>query len=351
MRPFLALAGALSAVWVALPGAAQQIRIEGADVTVHGRVHVQLATSSVEGAVADMIVRRARLTVDIGVSDFIDARIQPDFAGGRATLEDAWVRFSLDPRLRVSVGQFKRPFSTWDLLSTVDLPVVERDGRIQGVDDCPGVGGLCSFSRLTEELAFDGRDTGIRLEGDLGRGLGYAATVTTGQGSNTSEVNGGKSLSGRLLYARGRWALGGFLALHDHPGLLSEHTPDTEYAGAGGADVEWGTWRTGFHLLASAARGGNWKVGPGTSFTALQVLASRYLPVGAPRLAGIEPLLRVSWSDADGDVGEAGGTLLTPGLMVYFSGRNGVSANVDVYRPAGAGGSEWSFKARTYLYF
>lgn len=331
---------------------AQEIRTDLADLTVGGRLQVQYAASSVDDAVDDVFVRRARIRFGIRVTEWVDARIEPELAGDGASLQDAWVRLSFAPGFRLSMGQFKRAFSAFELSSSTDLPVVERDGRIEGLEACRGVGGPCSFSRLTEGLDFDGRDVGLRLDGALGGGLSYLATLTNGEGANRDDVNDGKSLSGRLEYAAGSLTVGAFVGLHDHPEILDDAPPmDTEYAGAGGVDVELGTWRSGFHLLAGAALGENREAGRDASFRAVQTLASWYVPTEHPRIAGVEPLLRVSWADPDDGADDAAGTLLTPGFMVYLSGKNGLSANVDVYTPAGSGDTEWSFKLMSYLYF
>lgn len=333
------------------PLVAQEVHTGVADVTVGGRLHVQYATSSVDETVDDLALRRARIRLDIRVNDFLDARLQPDFSGGSTALQDAYVRLAFAPAFRVSLGQFKRAFSAFELASSTDLPMVERDGRIEGVDGCSGVGRLCSFSRLTEGLSFDGRDTGLRFDGALGGGLSYMGTVTNGEGINKGDVNDGKSFSGRLSYGVGRLTVGGFAALHDHVVTSEDEVEDTEYSSSFGVDVEVGSWREGFHLVGALAHGENWKAGPDASFTSLQGLASLYMPLESPRLAGWEPMLRISWADADDTVDDGGGLLVTPGLTLYVSGKNGLATNVDIYSPSGDGDTEWSLKVMTLFYY
>jgi hypothetical protein len=67
-------------------------------------------------------------------------------------------------------------------------------------------------------------------------------------------------------------------------------------------------------------------------------------------LVGVEPLARVSLSDPNGSLDDDGGTLLTPGVMFYLMGRNKIGANLDYYIPS-AGGSEFSLRLGTFLYF
>lgn len=340
---------ALLAVAAALP--VQEVRTDVVDVTVGGRLQVQYATSSVDEAVDDVFVRRARIRVGIRVTEWIDARLEPELAGGSATLQDAWVRVALHPAFRLSTGQLKRAFSAFERASSTDLPIVERDGRVEGVDGCAGVGGVCSFSRLTERLGFDGRDIGLRVDGTLEGGLAYMATLTNGEGVNRPDVNSGKSLSVRLDYPADGVRVGGFFGLHDHLEDGTDGPPPTSYSQAGGIDVEVGTWRSGFHLLAGASFGDNRLAGADATFTAVQALASWYRPAANDRIAGVEPLLRVSRADPHGDVAGAAGTLVTPGVMVYFAEKNGLSANLDLYSPAGDADTEWSFKLMTYLFF
>lgn len=340
---------ALTLTPAAVPLAGQAIQGRASSLTLGGRLQVQYARSSVDDAVDDVFLRRARLEVDGRLAERLDGRVQVDFGGGEVDVKDAWARYTLTPALRVTAGQFKRPFSIFELASSTDLPIIERDGRVEGVSHCPGVGGVCTFSRLTEKLSFDDRDLGLLLDGRVGERVTWSASVTNGPGANASDENDGKSLSGRLELAVAEGVVvSPFGALHDYT------APDgsTDRAPAVGVDVEVGTWRRGLHVLAAVATGENWAVSDEADFTTAQVLVSRYLPVEG-RLAGVEPLLRVSWASSDGAIpaGSArDGLLLTPGLMLYVAGKNGLAVNVDVYDPD-AGDREWSLKLQSFLYF
>jgi len=175
------------------------IEARAATITVGGRLNVQYRASSVDEAVSDIFLRRARARLEIGVSDLLDGRLQAELAGD-PELKDAWIRMTFDPAIRVSFGQFKRAFSTFFLASSTDLPILERDGRVGGIDACRGVGGVCTFQRLTSRLSFDGRDIGLRVQGATEGGFEYQATLTNGEGENESDVNDAKSFSGRVEY-------------------------------------------------------------------------------------------------------------------------------------------------------
>lgn len=318
-------------------------------VDLGGRVQAQYAHSSIDAADNDFFFRRVRLRANIAVNEWITGRIQPEFAGGSAALADAYVNLSFSEGLNLRIGQFKRPFDLFDLVSSTDLSIIERDGRIEGLGACPGVGRICSHNRLTEALEYSGRDQGVMLEGTAGR-VGYSVMVSNGEGANSSDVNDGKSFSSRVeVAASENLRISGKLGVHDY---LS--TPiETSQALAFGLDAEWGTWRDGFHAQVSVVSGDNWALpvaGDPATFNAVEAWAAFYHPLEGERVVAIEPLLRVGYADANSDAADDAGTLLTPGLMFYFGGRNKMGANVDIYRPQ-SGTTEYSLKFQTFLYF
>ena len=343
----------VSMLTLVLPGAGSaQITIaaRGASLTIGGRLHTQFQTSSVDTAASNFFFRRARLQVDIRVNDFVDGRLEPEFAPGRTPLADAWARLTFDPAFAVSIGQFKRAFSLIDLMSANDVPIIERDGNIPG-QRCPGVSGVCSYSRLTQQLQFDGRDIGLRFEGTPFDGFTYMLTLANGQGANASDVNDAKSPSLRLEYrVAENLRFGVFGAAHDYPDTVLA-VVDTEWGPGYGADFEIGDFREAFHLVVGAASGNNWKISPDADFFTVQGMATHYFVVGEPMLAGVEPLLRVSWADPNDELDDEAGLLVTPGLMLYFQGRNGLAANLDRYSPDGVMPSAWSLRVQMYLYF
>jgi len=333
---------------------AQDLTVMGraATFTFGGRLHLQYSYSSPDGAEpADVFVRRARFITEIKVSDFLDARVQPDFAGGKVALQDAWVRFTVSPAFRLSAGQFQRAHEIFERTSSTELSVIERDGRVSGVDDCVGTGGVCSLGRLVHKLDYAGRDVGLRLEGKLGGRLSYNATLTNGTGVNVPDENDAKSASARVTYAVGDGvALSGYYGVHDYERTRPDDSIETDFGHAGGVDLEVGDFMEGFHFMAGVVQGDNWKAGPSATFRAAQAIATWYRPVASSRFAAWEPVLRVGWADPDTDGVDDEALLVTPGLMVYVLGRNRVGANVDVYSPA-VGDTSWSLKVQTYLYF
>lgn len=330
---------------------AAQFEVQGraASLRIGGRLHVQARHDSPDEAQADaFLVRRARITADITVGEFLDARLQPEFAGA-GSLQDAWVRFNFDPAFRLSMGQFKRAHEGFEIASSTELAVIERDARVSGVAGCAGVGGVCTLSRLTERLGYSGRDTGLRLEGRLGGGFSYLATLTNGTGIGASDENDAKSASARLSWRLSDdVTLSGFYGVHDHPGL--DDPDDTDYGAAGGVDLEVGPYRDGLRLHAGVVVGDNWQAGPEVGFVAAQGIASWYHAFEGGRWAAVEPMLRVGWADADTDASEDAAIVLTPGVHLYVQGRNRIGVNLDVYDPASGDGG-WSLKVQSALYF
>ena len=64
----------------------------------------------------------------------------------------------------------------------------------------------------------------------------------------------------------------------------------------------------------------------------------------------VEPLLRVGFGDPARSLDDDGGTLITPGVMFYFLGKNKFGVNVDYYIPD-TGDSEYVFRSGFFLYY
>lgn len=327
------------------------ISSRAATLQIGGRLHTQYRSSSVDAADSDFFIRRARVIVDGTFNDFFVGRVQTDFAGGGATLLDAYVRMDFDEAFRLSVGQFKRSFDIFELDSSTDLSIFERDGRIPGFSSCTGVGSVCSLSRLTEALDYAGRDAGVRVDGTSGT-FTYQATLTNGTGVGVPDENDGKSFSGR-----GGVALSDQLTVSANVGLHDYVVAgDTDRALAWGVDGQWGTWRDGLLVQAAVVGGDNWASleapGDPRQFLSFQAMGSYYRPLDGDRLIGVEPLFRLSVADPAGSIDDDGGTLLTPGVMLYLLGKNKVGANLDYYIPQSPGlDSELVFRIGTFLYF
>ena len=324
------------------------------EIGIHGRIHSQFSSSSVAGANStDLFTRRARLTLDIKVNDFVSGRVEPDFAGS-ASLRNAWVRLTFGSGFRATIGQFKRAFDLFELTSSTRTLVIERDGRIPGLNACTGPNGTCSYGRLSNKLGFASYDVGLLIDGtDQTRKFSYSFAFTNGAGPNQADENDSKSVSGRARYeVASDVKIGANISIHDYINpVLSEN----KHAIGLGGDVEVGNFENGFHLQAGVIGGQNWQnldiQGDEGTFVAAQGIVTYRAPVRNQKYVnGIEPLLRVSWAYPDTGRDRDDGVLVTPGVMVHFIGRNKIALNMDVWAP-NQGDTEVSLKIQSYLYF
>jgi phosphate-selective porin OprO and OprP len=134
-------------------------------------------------AVGDtLLLRRARPLLEGTVFDHYDFRLLPDFAGGSARIQDAYVDVHPHRALRLRVGRFKVPVGLEALQSDAFLPFAER--------------------ALPSNLV-PSRDVGVQLHGELQGGLlSYALGVFNGAvdgGSSDGDDEDGKDAAARLF--------------------------------------------------------------------------------------------------------------------------------------------------------
>ena len=329
------------------PLLAQEIRARGGStVTVGARVQAQYESSSVDETPSSFFIRRAWVTIDGRLNDLVAARAQFNIDG--ASVLEAYLEFTPSEALGIQLGQFKKGMSYFWLVPNSWLPIIERDARVTGVDHCPGVGSVCTFGRLTGALGLDNYEPGILAQGRVSERFGYRFTLTNGEGIGSRDVNTGKSASGQLsLFPTGDTRVSAYFALDETLNSQGE----TMGVPAIGAEVELGTWLGGPHLIANVLQGRNWKLNDDAKFSAFQMMAFWYLPMAPEsQFSGIEPMLRVSLVDSGAeDPEKVTGTVITPGVMVYFVGRNGISTNVDFYSSGGR--SDWSWKVQAFAFF
>ena len=316
----------------------------GSTVSFDARVHAQYEATSTDSP-STFSLRRAWVTLDGRYNDFVSGRLQLDALA--PTVLDAWLTLNFSEAFVLNMGQFKRGISYFWLVPNSDLPLIERDARVSGVDECPGVGGVCSFGNLAFKLGLNGYEPGLNMTGSLGSRTSYRVTLTNGEGIKARDTNNWKSTSAQLsfdLTDNSRFAVYGALD-ETHFDYGSVWTP------AYGLEFEAGTWRDGGHLLLGAITGRNWKVDKDAQFKALQALGLWYLPLPeTARFEAIEPLLRLSWATTpDGDGADVSGFTITPGFMLYATGKNGISTNLDIYRSS-FDRTEWSLKVQAFTF-
>jgi phosphate-selective porin len=145
---------------------------------------------STAGTKNTLELRRARLQVSGNLADDISYKVQADFVRSPALL-DARVDFTHFQWARLTIGQFKIPFSQENLISSRDLLSIDRSIVVNTI--VPG-----------RDTASNGRDIGIQLEGSLVRRDGrplfdYSVGLFNGAGTNKKDDNHRKDPAVRLV--------------------------------------------------------------------------------------------------------------------------------------------------------
>jgi hypothetical protein len=130
-------------------------------------------------------------------------------------------------------------------------------------------------------------------------------------------------------------------------------TPELERGNAFELDIEYGAFDPGFHLLAEVSTGDVDPFADATFWGAHTWLGFR---TGAlsETVSAVEPVFRASYSDTDASSGApvvSGGTLLTPGINVYFGPLNRIMLNYDIWLGAAGSADAQSLKAMFQLGF
>lgn len=128
------------------------------------------------------LLRRVRPTVEGKLFGNTDFRIMPDFGGGTATLQDAYLDFKQWEKVQLRAGKFKSPFSLERIQSGTATTFIER--------------------AYNSSLAGN-RDLGLDLHGLFGGGLleydlAYLNGVTDGASLDT-DTNDGKDVVARIF--------------------------------------------------------------------------------------------------------------------------------------------------------
>lgn len=328
------------------------------ELEVSGRLQFQLQTSSCgEGTPdvssacdtgapeLDMFLRRARLSVEAAIDERLTLKVEPDFSDvDEVALKDAWGRYAFSTALAVKAGHFKRPFDGFHLTSSSHLPF-ERAVVVPGV---PG-SRLASYSGMTKAAGLSDRDIGLTIQGAHGDGrFAWWLGVFNGDSdSDAQDSNTEKQFIGRAqlsLEAGGMpLEVAGAVAYSDAPyvGMSgdaeAEHYTNVElWAGLGA----WGQDGPLVHagLVAGDNPGFNdlglpIDLAAGDEFGDLltwQAVAAYRLPVpGSAAIEALTPLLRISYGDPT-DAADDEVLAFTPGLAVFFHGRNRLALTWDV---------------------
>lgn len=389
-RSFAAGGLAIAALAVSGPAIAQvQFQADAVTVELAGRFQTQVAGSSCSGFTSestgnslcardvptlDLFVRRARLEIDIEVNEWISGRFQPDFAAiDGVELKDAWGMVDLQPgadqtMARIRAGHFKRPFDGFQLTSSTQILTIERDLDIPGV---AGVAALSLDELATRNLLSD-RDVGVMVDGGTaGDRFHYWVGVFNGQGTtDNGDTDNAKQIIGRAQYTL---AAGGRPVKIAAAGALGEvgftrldGALDSRAVGAFELFAELGDFGGGPHVQAGVILGKNRlenEEGGVPNLEGGDPLANMrtWQAIGSWKIdtsdrfyfvEAVEPLFRITMADPNTNTESDTVWGFTPGLQVFFDGRNKLALNWDFVR-FGADGvdGESSFKAQYQFHF
>lgn len=359
MRTVRAVLLGVGAALAAAPASGQvAVKSRAAEITVGGRVQLQGRTSScssfpipessacVEDVPAvDWFLRRVRLEVTARFNDWIEGRIQPEFGEiDRVVLRDAYGRLTLNPAARLTVGNFKRPFDGFQLISSTQILTIERD------IDIPGVPGLtaASFDELTTRFNLSEWDVGIMLDGGTAddRLHYWIGTFNGNSPEENEDLNTEKQFVGRLQYslAAGEMPLriAAAAAYTDVPFARASGELAGRFFSAYELFAQLGDFDGGLHLQAGYLFTGNplqnraglpVQLEAGEEFArarAWQAVASYRIPVRRHFFVkAVEPVFRATGADPNTALADDESWGVTGGVQLFFEGRNKVALNWD----------------------
>jgi hypothetical protein len=353
----LAVTSAALLLVTAAPAAGQGFSIATPDssarITFTGRVQTIFNTSSVDDVpAAQTELRRVRLEANLQLGDLVFGRIQPEFAGSRPTLKDAYVRLNFHPAAQLWAGQAHRPFGVISPYSTTRLTPIEKGLRIRGVRDA------YDEQNLLLNLGYSDRDVGIQLRGEPRNaplGVSYAVGFFNGPAQTLApEENTGQVVARLAIQPIRNVRVGASWSRIDH---VDEPDDSTLVVGQGTAwavDVDLGSDRGGFRAVGEVTRGDFDPFAEAEFFGAHGWVAYR-TGRASEKIAAVEPFVRVSHGDPDVDdegfaIDAVGGTLVTPGINLWLGGLNRFAVNYELWNPD-TGERAQSFKALFQLAF
>jgi hypothetical protein len=304
------------------------------DIEIGGRLQQQFywfdnaAFQADAGPQSNIFTRRARIEASGEIAKNVSFRIQPSFEGGRTSgvrLRDAYIDVRLNPAERptglvLRAGQEKRPFSRYELMSSNNLPSIERGAG----DGLPG----SASNDLFGSAGFLSHDVGasLRLEHQLAdkRMLRVTVGAYNGQGESLDDVNDRKSFGARATAAvTPKIDVGASWFAHD--GIMDDggEIDSSSTNRAWGVDAQYGKpGDEGPFALVEYLQGDDDSAAK-LRMRGFQVVAAWHLrtPGSAAWLHGVEPFARLDLADPDTDSEDDGATLFSAGVGLYLSSK------------------------------
>lgn len=345
-----ALPGLLLALAHAPAAAAQEgpgLRSNAAEITLNGRVQTQFNTTTAEGEPEGLwLLRRVRLEARVVVNDLISGKIQPDFAGNRVSVKDAYIAFRPSEGVEIVAGNAHRPFSYLTRYSSLRMAPIEKGLEIRGVDGW-------DEQTLVDELDYANRDVGVQLlltPESAPLGLNAAFALLDGP-------LGGEVVGRQTFQVVSRVAMEPIESLILTAAWSRRHFPDAGEITGGETSLEAGNallasagWDppAGLYLLGEITRG-DFDPSRDVRFEGAGLWSGYRIPFPG-RVTMVEPVVRVSHGRVT-DATVKDGTLMTAGVNVYFGALNRLMLDYDAWRPGSTGENAGSFKAMVQLAF
>lgn len=310
-------------------------------VSFTGRLHAQAQTSNAEAADNmnnSFSIRRARLTAKFkNLTGTMEGKVQFDLGEGGYKLKDGYVELKFNSKYNVKLGQFKKPFSLWELTSSTKTMVIERGNKLLGS------GWKSTNNIIVKDGLYAGRDIGLMMHGKMNK-LKYSVGVFNGNGYNKKkDDDNGKLIGGRAVFSASKTlAVGAAFSNR----TVSEYNSfiDTLKNGnsasfqAFGIDMDYGikhkVSKNGLWVQAEFLTGANPNYSDEAKFMGLTFLASYNLKKAeGGAIYSIRPALRIDYSQRNTDDDDTGSILLTPGLDIFFDEFNRLQINLDIVKP------------------
>jgi hypothetical protein len=363
-------------------GMAQTIETGDVKLKLIGRVQTQFSTTSVDeaeliaaGRIPSAAIpsstfeaRRVRFGAELEYQKWLTGKLETEVAMARLQMRDMFMNMAFDPRFQFRVGQFKKPFSLLQLHSSSTWPMIERGVRIRGLSEsltyrdslAGGTRVLQSFrgatvigeeQELLDRFLYQNFELGAALHGRFGN-VGYTAGVFNGTGSDLPDDTDAKSYAARLTYKLPVDLPVTFGAAASYREFRITNRPAIQ-TGDGTAyevDLEVGAFRrAGPHFLGEFVIGDNLQ-DETEKFLGAQGMLTWFAPMQG-RVEGVEFGGRASFGDPRRDIDDDEGLLLTPGINVYFSGRNRLMFNWDFFNVGDRFNDENALRAQAQFYF
>jgi hypothetical protein len=300
------------------------------------------------GPRSNTFTRRARIEARGQISENVAVYIQPSFEGGRnlssvvttctgtpltcrttgrsgLRLRDAYIDVRFSPEgskgaLYLRAGQEKRPYSRYELVSSTNLPSIER-GAGQGLiarasNDIFGAAGFLSHDVGTS-VRYEYKLDDVRL-------VTVKVGAYNGQGESLNDVNDKKSFGARATVAvTPKLDVGGSWFAHDGIATVGAVIDSSFTNYAFGVDAQWGKPGDEGLFVLGEYLDGNDATANKNKMRGIQGVAAYNIRFQSPTswLYAVEPAVRFDLADPNTNADSDRVTTVTAVLGIYMSSR------------------------------